>query len=59
VHDQVLLVAEVVVQHAVRERGVLRDLTQAGTGVAELGQRLERGVGQQGPPLGELVDLPP
>jgi hypothetical protein len=27
--------------------------------VAEFGERLQRGVGQLGPPLGELVDLPP
>jgi len=33
------------VQHAVGELGFLRDLAQAGPGVAELGQRLQRGVG--------------
>jgi NAD(P)-dependent dehydrogenase (short-subunit alcohol dehydrogenase family) len=43
------------VQHAVRELGVLRDLAQAGPGVAELGQRLQRGVGQLRAPFGELV----
>jgi hypothetical protein len=57
VRDQVLLVAEVVVQHAVREGGLLRDLAQAGPGVAEFRERLESGVGQLGPPFGELVDL--
>jgi hypothetical protein len=58
VRDQVFFVAEVVVQHAVRELGVLRDLAQAGAGVAEFGERLQRGVGQLGAPFGEFVDLP-
>jgi tRNA (cmo5U34)-methyltransferase len=59
VRDQVFLVGEVVVQDPVREVGVLGDLPQAGPGVAELGQCLQRGVGQLRPPLGELVHLPP
>jgi hypothetical protein len=43
----------------VGELGVLRDLAQAGPGVAEFRQRLQRGVGQLGSPFGEFVDLPP
>jgi len=39
VRDQVDLVTEVVVQHAVRELGVLGDLPQAGSRVAQLGER--------------------
>jgi hypothetical protein len=54
--DQVDLVAEVVVQHAVRELGVLRDLAQAGARVAERGQRGERGLAELGAALRELVD---
>jgi len=33
------------VQHAVRELGVLRDLAQAGAGIAEFRERLQRGIG--------------
>src|ERR1700692_5082348 len=40
--DQVDLVAEVIVQHAVREFGFLRDLTQAGPRIAELSQGFQR-----------------
>ena len=42
VRDQLDLVAEVVVQDAVGEVGVLRDVAQAGAGVAQLGQGLQR-----------------
>ena len=45
-------------QHAMRELGVLRDLAQAGAGVAELGERLQSRLGELGPALGELVDPP-
>ena len=39
------------------ELGVLRDLAQAGTGVPEFRERLQRGVGQLGSSFGKLVDL--
>ena len=55
--DQVDLVGEVVVQDAVRVLGVLRDLAQAGAGVAQLGQGLQGGRGELVAALGELVDL--
>ncbi|MCY1365209.1 hypothetical protein D9M69_520470 [compost metagenome] len=53
--DEVDLVAEVVVQHAVRELGVLRNLAQAGARVAERGQRGEGGFAELGAALLELV----
>jgi NAD(P)-dependent dehydrogenase (short-subunit alcohol dehydrogenase family) len=39
----------------VRELGVLRDLAQAGAGVAEFGERLQRGVGQLGAGMAEAL----
>src|SRR6185437_7575022 len=51
------LVGEVVVQHAVGELGVLRDVAQAGVRVPLLGQGQQRGVGELVAPLGELVYL--
>jgi hypothetical protein len=57
VGDQVELVGEVVVQHAVREVGVLRDVAQARARVPLFGQGLQRRRGELRPPLGELVHL--
>jgi hypothetical protein len=44
------------VQHAVRERRLLCDFTQAGPGVAELAEGGQGGIGQFAPPSLELVD---
>ncbi|GAB1509098.1 hypothetical protein JCM33774_11390 [Actinophytocola sp. KF-1] len=57
VGDQVDLVAEVVVQDAVGELGVLRDVAEAGARVAEFRERVECRVGELSPPDGELVDM--
>jgi hypothetical protein len=46
------------VQHAVREPRVLRDLPQAGAGVAKLGERLQGRVGELAAPFGKFIDLP-
>ena len=56
VRDQLDLVGEVVVHDAVGVRGVLGDLAQRGSRVAELAQRLQRGGGELAPALLELVD---
>ena len=53
--DQIELVAEVVVKDAVSERGILRDLAQAGAREAELCQRFQRGIGQLDPSRIELL----
>ena len=54
--DQVDLVAEIVVQHAVRKLGLLRDLAQAGPRIAEFGQGLERRLGKFNSSRAEFVD---
>ena len=55
VGDEVDLVAEVVVQDAVAELRVLRDLAQTRTRVSEFGQGPQGRAGQLRPALGELV----
>src|SRR5471032_2080719 len=53
--NEIDLVVEIIVQHAMREDRVLGDLTQTGSGVTEFGKRLQRGLGKFRPPLSELV----
>ncbi len=43
-------------QNPMREFGILGDLAQAGAGVAQFRERLQSGLGEFGPTLGELVD---
>src|SRR5438552_12185262 len=54
--DQVDLIAEIIVQHAVRKLGFLRDLAQAGPRIAELGQGFQRSLGKFDSSCTELVD---
>jgi hypothetical protein len=54
--DQVDLVAEVIVQHAVRKLGFLRDLAQAGPRIAELSQGFQRSLGKFDSSCTEFVD---
>src|SRR5258707_14305411 len=54
--DQVDLVAEVIVQHAVRKLGFLRDLAQAGPRIAELSQGFKRSLGKLDSSCTEFVD---
>src|SRR6266478_6374085 len=54
--DQVDLVAEVIVQDAVRKLGFLRDLAQAGPRIAELSQGFQRSLGKFDSSCTELVD---
>src|SRR6202051_2812113 len=54
--DQVDFVAEVVVQHAVRKFGFLRDLAQAGPRIAKLSQGFQRSLAKFDPRSAELVD---
>src|SRR5438552_3766352 len=46
----------VIVQHAVRKLGFLRDLAQAGPRIAELGQGFQRSLGKFDSSCTELVD---
>src|SRR5437762_4597886 len=54
--DQVDLVAEVIVQHAVRKLGFLRDLAQAGPRIAELSECFQRSLGKFDSSCTEFVD---
>src|SRR5882757_4854063 len=54
--DQVDLVAEVIVQHAVRKFGFLRDLAQAGPRITELGEGFQRSLRKFDSSCTELVD---
>src|SRR5450631_3042532 len=54
--DQVDLVAEVIVQHAVRKLGFLRDLAQAGPRITELSQGFQRSLGKFDSSRTEFVD---
>src|SRR5262249_18440619 len=54
--DQVDLVAEVIVQHAVRKLGFLRDLAQAGPCITQLSQRFQCSLGKFDSSCAELVD---
>src|SRR4029077_2553499 len=57
--DQVDLVAEVIVQHAVCKLGFLRDLTQAGPRIAELSQGFQRSLGKFNSSCTKFVDTRP
>src|SRR3954447_12045141 len=54
--DQVDLVAEVIMQHAVRKLGFLRDLAQAGPRIAELSQGFQRSLDKFDSSCTKLVD---
>src|SRR6202163_1473600 len=54
--DQVDLVAEVIVQHAVRKLGFLRNLAQAGPRIAKLSQAFQRSLGKFDSASTEFVD---
>src|ERR1700721_1888070 len=56
--DQVDLVAEIIVQHAVRKFGFLRDLTQAGPRIAELSQGFQRSLRKFDSACTEFVNTP-
>src|SRR5437868_9411613 len=54
--DQVDLAVEVIVQHAVRKLGFLRDLAQAGPRIAELSQGFQRSLGKFNSSCTEFID---
>src|ERR1700751_5718387 len=53
--DQVELVAKIIVEHAVRERRVLRDFAQTGSRKAEFAERLQRRFGKFDPPRSRFL----